>query len=401
MGAKQSTDKLSLAEKRYRINSPKKTRRRSQQRRQSLKLKTTTSMSLDHSNKFEENVRHSHSTGKVSDSGPITQTSIDSVTPIQTPTTLSITPFFTDQQEIVNKYQKLLIEKSWKSSKKTGADHVGSKVFLLVLIAEPDIKMIFGLDKIPQGRLKYDPRFRKHTSLISKSFDFAVKNLAFAEKLAQHFHSLGKKHVAMQGRGFKSKYWNTFSECLLQTTSDWLSVGYKCHDTMDAWKILIAFIIRHMQIGFEKEKLMRKRYTPAAVATNTSTSFANNVAKPQTANQRAPRNQLSLPCRQPTIEHLSPPVVGRSANERSASWVGSDPTFVEDFSRLRMTASQRHPKNHTPSRQSTAPERERPDSPTSDYYTPPSSRRQLSAEATLEKKLLNAQHRTKNYYYVT
>jgi hypothetical protein len=48
--------------------------------------------------------------------------------------------------------------------------------------------MIFGLDKIPQGRLKYDPRFRKHTALISKSFDFAVKNLNFVEKLAQHFH---------------------------------------------------------------------------------------------------------------------------------------------------------------------------------------------------------------------
>lgn len=100
-----------------------------------------------------------------------------------------------------------------------------------------------------------------------------------------------------------------------------------------------------MQIGFEKERLLRKRYAPASIsAANTANPFANNTTKTQ--NQRAPRNQLSLPSRQPTTEHLIPAATGRSANERSASWVGSaDPTFVEDFSRLRMTASQRHPKS--------------------------------------------------------
>jgi hypothetical protein len=51
-----------------------------------------------------------------------------------------MTPFFADQQEIVNKHQRQLIENSWKKSRKTGADHVGSKVFLLVLIAEVSLK---------------------------------------------------------------------------------------------------------------------------------------------------------------------------------------------------------------------------------------------------------------------
>lgn len=69
----------------------------------------------------------------------------------------------------------------------SGADNVGTKIFLLVLTAQPDIKMIFGLEKIPQGRLKYDPRFRKHAVVFNRTFDYIVKNLNYTEKLVQHF----------------------------------------------------------------------------------------------------------------------------------------------------------------------------------------------------------------------
>lgn len=68
-------------------------------------------------------------------------------------------------------------------------------MFLLVLIAQPEIKSLFGLDRVPEGRLKYarDPGFRKHTSLISKNFEFAIKNINFTEKLAQHFQVSGRR----------------------------------------------------------------------------------------------------------------------------------------------------------------------------------------------------------------
>lgn len=118
--------------------------------------------SLDRTTSLDdENLRvvvHSSSTGKVPDSnGPISQISIDSLTPVQTPTVLlTMSPFFTDQQQIMTKTQRDLIESSWKRSRKSGPENFGSKVFLLALIAEPDIKMVFGLDKLPHGRLKYD-----------------------------------------------------------------------------------------------------------------------------------------------------------------------------------------------------------------------------------------------------
>jgi hemoglobin-like flavoprotein len=232
-----------------------------------------------------------------------------------------MSPFFTDQQYVVTKKQRELIEDSWKRTHRSGTENVGSKAFLLILIAEPQIRQIFGLDKIPQGRLKYDPRFRKHAALISKSFDFAVKNIDFAEKLAQHFDGLGKKHALMQNRGFKPEYWKIFSDSMLETTNE----INKCQKTANAWRVLIEFIVKHMKIGFEKEQLMRMRYLPTT-----------------TIIQKPTRNQLGV-TRQPAIhEQMSPP--GRSANERSSSWVGIT-SFSEDLSRLRITASQRYPKN--------------------------------------------------------
>lgn len=64
---------------------------------------------------------------------------------------------------------------------------MGAKIFLMVLTAQPDIKAIFGLEKIPQGRLKYDPRFRQHAQVFTKTFDYVVKNLDYPEKIEQHF----------------------------------------------------------------------------------------------------------------------------------------------------------------------------------------------------------------------
>lgn len=77
-----------------------------------------------------------------------------------------------------------------------------------------------------------------------------------------------------------------------------------------------------MQIGFEKERLLRGRFP------------SNNRISIQNINK--PRNQLSLPIKQLTVDESNPP--GRSGNERSAS-------FSDDFSRLRMTAPNRYCKN--------------------------------------------------------
>ncbi|KAK0407564.1 hypothetical protein QR680_019269 [Steinernema hermaphroditum] len=166
------------------------------------------------------------------------------------------------EKHVLTKRQRLLIQNSWKRSRKTGADNVGSRIFLLVLTAQPDIKMIFGLQKIPQGRLKYDPRFRQHAVVFTKTFDYIIKNLEYKEKLVQHFQALGKKHVSMQGRGFRPQYWDTFAECMTQTAIEWEG-GRRCRETMNSWRILVGFIIKQMRAGFDQENNTRKRFSSA------------------------------------------------------------------------------------------------------------------------------------------
>uniref|UniRef100_A0A8R1HLD8 GLOBIN domain-containing protein n=1 Tax=Caenorhabditis japonica TaxID=281687 RepID=A0A8R1HLD8_CAEJA len=141
----------------------------------------------------------------------------------------------------------------------TGADHIGSKIFFMVLTAQPDIKAIFGLEKIPTGRLKYDPRFRQHALVYTKTLDFVIRNLDYPGKLEVYFENLGKRHVAMQGRGFEPGYWETFAECMTQAAVEW--EANRQRPTLGAWRNLISCIISFMRRGFDEENGKKKLFT--------------------------------------------------------------------------------------------------------------------------------------------
>lgn len=116
-------------------------------------------------------------------------------------------------------------------------EQVGIQLFGRILTARPEMKHLFGLQKIPEGRLKYDPRFRRHAIVFTKSFDYIVKNVAYKEKLEQHFQALGERHTTLQGRGFDPGYWDTFNDCMRQTVSLWGKD--KDHRTANTWHTLV------------------------------------------------------------------------------------------------------------------------------------------------------------------
>ncbi|KAE9417575.1 hypothetical protein Angca_002685, partial [Angiostrongylus cantonensis] len=154
------------------------------------------------------------------------------------------------------KRDRRLLEQSWRKTRKTGSEHIGSKIFLMVLTTQSDIKAIFGMEKIPQGRLKYDPRFRQHAVVFTKTFDFVIKNIEYTDKLEAHFESLGRRHAAMQGRGFDPAYWETFAECMTQAAVEWK--GNRQRLTLRAWRTLISTIITLMRRGFDDENNKRR-----------------------------------------------------------------------------------------------------------------------------------------------
>uniref|UniRef100_A0A7E4V4J3 GLOBIN domain-containing protein n=1 Tax=Panagrellus redivivus TaxID=6233 RepID=A0A7E4V4J3_PANRE len=338
MGSHHSTPQLTLAEKRYRVGSPERIKKKvPKPTTKNGKKKSASSMALSTSgngiastlstNRHDVTVTRSNSAnvkelGVNGRNGSMIQRSTSN-REVKTAVTsansslssgsdaaslqsasvsiLAVTPSNTGP---LTRTQRLLVENSWKRSRKSGADNVGTKIFLLVLTAQPDIKMIFGLEKVPQGRLKYDPRFRRHAVVFNRTFDYIVKNLHYTEKLVQHFQALGKKHVLMQGRGFLPQYWDTFAECMTQTAIEWEG-GQRCRDTMVAWRILVAFIIKQMRLGFDEEKANRRKFT--AAVTDTSTATVKKQSAWQIKNQekyaQAQRtmSQQQLLCPIPTI----------------------------------------------------------------------------------------------------
>uniref|UniRef100_A0AC35GQP0 Globin family profile domain-containing protein n=1 Tax=Panagrolaimus sp. PS1159 TaxID=55785 RepID=A0AC35GQP0_9BILA len=269
MGSQQSTPQLTLAEKRYRIGSPEKIKKRKIPQKPKKKISNgndiiESGLSIPNSKiRSKSNSNYSLSRSNTIDSrGTSSRSSSDL-------NSLSLSVYSingTNNNELLSRPQRILIENSWKRSRKSGADNVGTKIFLLVLTAQPDIKMIFGLEKIPQGRLKYDPRFRKHAVVFNRTFDYIVKNLNYTEKLVQHFQALGKKHVMFQGRGFLPQYWDTFAECMTQTAIEWEG-GQRCRETMIAWRTLVSFIIKQMRQGFDEEKQNRRKFPSLAPPT--------------------------------------------------------------------------------------------------------------------------------------
>ncbi|KAL3118555.1 hypothetical protein niasHT_000320 [Heterodera trifolii] len=181
---------------------------------------------------------------------------------------------------LLTRTQRVLIENSWKRVKKAAVEGIGANVFHNVLIAQPDIKLLFGLEKVPQGRLKYEGQFRRHAGLLNRTLEYVVKNLQYTDKLGQHFKALGKKHCQMNGgRAFPANYWDTFLECILQSVleTDGSTSGrfHRCREAAFSWRNLvvrctlafivcsfsISFIVQQMRRGFDDERLMRKRFS--------------------------------------------------------------------------------------------------------------------------------------------
>ncbi|KAH7711033.1 CBN-GLB-13 protein [Aphelenchoides avenae] len=337
MGAKESKSELSLAEKRYRVGSLRgRKKKRSTVRKcpefddiaMARKSASDRSLAIPGANEGDPVPPHSHSLEEFS------RLSAQMCSPAP-----SVFVGLPNGAELLNKNQRLLIEGSWKRSRKMGAENVGTKIFLLVLTAQPDIKMIFGLEKVPQGRLKYDPRFRKHALVFTRTFDYIIKNLSYTEKLAHHFQGLGKKHVLFQGRGFLPQYWDTFAECMTQTAIEWEG-GQRCRETMVAWRILVSFIVKQMRAGFDDEKALRKRFSASLIGSTSVTprtsfcvALTNDEQYPSTGTMVRKSNSFRSLSNNygPTLQT---PGYRANGGERSASWVAETDSFREEFSKL-------------------------------------------------------------------
>uniref|UniRef100_A0A915LFY4 Uncharacterized protein n=1 Tax=Meloidogyne javanica TaxID=6303 RepID=A0A915LFY4_MELJA len=173
MGATQSSGtKLSLADRRYRVNSPRADSLLVQQRHSGRKLggvaveprdnpqcSSTTKESFQLNDDTQQAIIFDMETLEAGDKNRRRKSGSNGST--NSNETLNRQNQNLQMSRIENsasvltilltRTQRVLIENSWKRAKKGAADGgVGSRVFHTVLTAQPDIKLLFGLEKVPQ-----------------------------------------------------------------------------------------------------------------------------------------------------------------------------------------------------------------------------------------------------------
>lgn len=266
--------------------------------------------------------------------------------------------------------------------------------------AAPDVKAAFGVESVPMGRLKYDPRFRRHAALITRHLDFAIKNLGHDHKLAHHFDQLGAKHIAMEGRGFRPHYWSVFAALCIEHALEPDERRNRRPAMDEAWKSLVSqrddcptsdnksfiqitYLIYHMRVGFERERAARDRYV-AALASSSSPHATLVVERASSLEERRRDARRSpsplLGALRPTLLRSSSCVETPATGEPPSSSRSSRADYLAvDFDRrlelVRRRMSRRVSKSQTlmakiMKLQNTT----RDDSPpSSDYMTPPTT----------------------------
>ena len=61
--------------------------------------------------------------------------------------------------------------------------------------------------------------------------------------------------MQFERRGLRAHYWQVFADALIECAIvEWNGGGYRCREAMNGWRLIVHFIIRQMQIGYEQQR---------------------------------------------------------------------------------------------------------------------------------------------------
>ncbi|KHN73787.1 hypothetical protein Tcan_18450 [Toxocara canis] len=177
--------------------------------------------------------------------------------------------------ELLTAHQRILLQKSWNKSQKTGLENIGAHVFLKIYHREPSVKTLFGIEDVPHAELKYNKIFQNHAMTFTRSLDFILANLNKLDIVANFCRQLGRRHTQYITRGFRPEYWDAFAEALTECAIDWEG-GLRCREALNGWRTLVGFLIEEMRIGFMKAK--REQMSRRAMLRNTIVASEPSLA---------------------------------------------------------------------------------------------------------------------------
>lgn len=148
----------------------------------------------------------------------------------------------------ISNENKLLVKKTWKVLSRD-ISGVGSKIFLKIFDANPDIKEIFGCDDLEGEALTKSHQFKGHASRFMQAIGAAVDNIDDLQGgMGPMLEGLGRQHMSF--KGFKPEFWDTFTEAILQAFKEKLHHRFT-PEIATAWKLVFIFVIIKLKQGYQ------------------------------------------------------------------------------------------------------------------------------------------------------
>ncbi|KAI1719680.1 globin domain-containing protein [Ditylenchus destructor] len=156
----------------------------------------------------------------------------------------------------LNQNQFLHVKRKWKQVMKMNKDdehEIASKLLLRIFQIDPRNQNYFSLNTVPYAELRHNPIFLQHVKAFSPTLMQVMVHPMNATTCSKYLQQLGGRHVQYTGVTYRSAYWKTFVQALVD-----IAVADTA-ESIDAFTVLGAFCVEQMRIGYKIEyKLQRE-----------------------------------------------------------------------------------------------------------------------------------------------
>uniref|UniRef100_A0A914XCJ0 Globin family profile domain-containing protein n=1 Tax=Plectus sambesii TaxID=2011161 RepID=A0A914XCJ0_9BILA len=152
--------------------------------------------------------------------------------------------------------QKQLIKTAWTESNRKGTHAAGEWIFHRIFSNRPELKTLFKLENVSLNKMTNEPQFQKHARVFTDVLEMSVDSMdALDDSLGPLLVSYGSRHATfVVEHGFRAEYWDAFSVAMCEYAASWKIKNNRV-ETIQAWRLLVLFLVNKVKQGFELEML--------------------------------------------------------------------------------------------------------------------------------------------------
>uniref|UniRef100_A0A914HHM2 Globin family profile domain-containing protein n=1 Tax=Globodera rostochiensis TaxID=31243 RepID=A0A914HHM2_GLORO len=168
----------------------------------------------------------------------------------------------------LNPHQIGLVRRVWKAALKAANNaetEIATRILLRIFQLDPRNLALFSLKNVSINGLRSHPVFKGHVNTFEPTLVHVMSHLTNATTLSKHLQQLGGRHVNYTGVTYKSPYWKSFTQALIDVLTE---NGGNGADLRDALVALGDFCVEQMRIGYRIEHKLQCEAERLAQAQN-------------------------------------------------------------------------------------------------------------------------------------